>query len=158
MEKQVILLSLELVCLWLYFTLPLCQMCLQLSLRCWMFWSSVGTDADVGCVRPGCDLCYLTCLCWWQTRWDAEQRPLSKPSNSLHCTDCLAVGVWFTALPMNIWILKSGPSEQRTGLKKMEEITVVSGSLILYSVMKMSRQEAVMFSRWSVTERHILNF
>lgn len=116
-----------------------------------MFWSSVG-NAAIRSIRadPGC----LTGLFWCGTRLDVEQRLFSEPSSSLLCTDCLTVSVWYTASPMNIWILKSGPSEQRAGLKEMEEITAVSGSLILHSVMEMSRQEAVMFWRWSVTETH----
>lgn len=107
------------------------------------FWSSAGNAAGPSGLTRG-----ISQVC-------SDVGPDEMRSRgSLLCTDGLTVCVWFTAWPLNIWILKSGPSEQRAALKEMEEITAVSGSLILHSVMEMSRQEAVMFWRWSVTETH----
>lgn len=60
----------------------------------------------------------------------------------------------FTAPLSWIWILKSVASEQRGGLKEMEEITPVLGGLALQSVMEMSWQGAVMFWWWGVTWTH----
>lgn len=82
-----------------------------------------------------------------------HKAPITPPAL---CTDCLAV----SASPphwVSIWILKSGPSEQRGVFfffKEMEEITPVLRGLALQSVMEMSWLGAVMFRWWSVTRAH----
>lgn len=60
----------------------------------------------------------------------------------------------FTPPPSGIWILKSGPSEQRLVKEKWRKSFLCRGGSALQSVMEMLRQRAVMFGRWSVTQRH----